>query len=212
MKTIKDYIIKEKLVLKKQKHINNNGYEYVDLGLPSGNLWAEANLGADSCLLPGSAYQWCNDVDITIRKNLKNRNAVEFKTPSKFDFDICQAIMKGDWEMPNAEDFQELIDNCEIVYNDSDYGISFIGPNDEVLYFPCCAVYTLINDKEFVKDEEYEDIMGTYWTRDLYDITDNDNDYVIIFNFSIDENSAEIIEATYTGHEYALQTRAIIRR
>ena len=26
--------------------INNNGYDYVDLGLPSGTLWATMNVGA----------------------------------------------------------------------------------------------------------------------------------------------------------------------
>jgi hypothetical protein len=143
-----------------------------------------------------------------IRKHFYYPELLFILDRSKLSYDVTKLLKNMD--LP--ADFQELIDNCEIVYNDSDYGISFIGPNDEVLYFPCHAVYTLINDKEFVKDEEYEDIMGTYWTRDLYDITDNDNDYVIIFNFSIDENSTEIIEATYTGHEYALQTRAIIRR
>lgn len=28
------------------KDINNNGYDYVDLGLPSGTLWATMNVGA----------------------------------------------------------------------------------------------------------------------------------------------------------------------
>ena len=29
------------------KKINNNGYDYVVLGLPSGTLWATCNVGAD---------------------------------------------------------------------------------------------------------------------------------------------------------------------
>ena len=28
------------------KGINNNGYEYIDLGLPFGTLWAACNVGA----------------------------------------------------------------------------------------------------------------------------------------------------------------------
>ena len=28
------------------KGINNNSYEYVNLGLPSGTLWAKCNVGA----------------------------------------------------------------------------------------------------------------------------------------------------------------------
>lgn len=35
-----------------------NGYGYVDLGLPSGKLWATANVGAGSPLVPGWYFGW----------------------------------------------------------------------------------------------------------------------------------------------------------
>ena len=40
------------------KGINNNGYEYVDLGLPSGTLWAACNVGASKPSDDGQYFQW----------------------------------------------------------------------------------------------------------------------------------------------------------
>lgn len=38
--------------------IDNNDHEYVDLGLPSGNLWAKYNVGASSETEPGLYFAW----------------------------------------------------------------------------------------------------------------------------------------------------------
>lgn len=40
------------------KSINNNGYGYVDLGLPSGTLWATCNIGASKPSESGLYFQW----------------------------------------------------------------------------------------------------------------------------------------------------------
>ena len=40
------------------KGINNNGYDYVDLGLPSGTLWATCNVGAERSSDYGLYFQW----------------------------------------------------------------------------------------------------------------------------------------------------------
>ena len=40
------------------KGINNNGFEYVDLELPSGTLWAAMNVGASKPSDYGLYFQW----------------------------------------------------------------------------------------------------------------------------------------------------------
>ena len=40
------------------KEFNNNGYDYVDLCLPSGTLWATMNVGASKPLESGLYFQW----------------------------------------------------------------------------------------------------------------------------------------------------------
>ena len=40
------------------KEFNNNGFDYVDLGLPSGTLWATCNVGASKPEDFGLYFQW----------------------------------------------------------------------------------------------------------------------------------------------------------
>ena len=40
------------------KNINSNGFDYVDLGLPSGTLWATQNVGASKPSDYGLYFQW----------------------------------------------------------------------------------------------------------------------------------------------------------
>ena len=42
--------------------LNNNGYGYVDLGLPSKTLWATCNIGADKPSDFGLYFQWGDTV------------------------------------------------------------------------------------------------------------------------------------------------------
>ena len=39
---------------------SKNGHEYVDLGLPSGTLWATCNIGADKPEDFGDYFQWAS--------------------------------------------------------------------------------------------------------------------------------------------------------
>lgn len=41
-----------------KKVVKNNGHDFVDLGLPSGTLWATMNLGAASPEETGAYFQW----------------------------------------------------------------------------------------------------------------------------------------------------------
>lgn len=38
--------------------INNNGFDYVDLGLPSGTLWTTMSVGTDNPSDYGLYFQW----------------------------------------------------------------------------------------------------------------------------------------------------------
>ena len=41
-----------------KENFDNNGYSYVDLGLPSGTLWATCNVGASKPSDAGLYFQW----------------------------------------------------------------------------------------------------------------------------------------------------------
>lgn len=84
-----------------------NGYEYVDLDLPSGNLWSKYNLGASGSEEHiGGHYAPFDNQPIY---NYLYR-------PANRGIDPAQYWMGGDWRVPTKEDFEELIENCHFYY------------------------------------------------------------------------------------------------
>jgi len=105
------------------EEINNKGF--VDLGLPSGTLWAKCNLGTEKETDFGLFYQWgdtqgYSDVDehqfnwddykygnydsITKYNNLDNKLILDNEDDPMF------AATNGKFKMPTKEQLQELID------------------------------------------------------------------------------------------------------
>ena len=72
-------------------NVNANGYNFVDLGLPSGTLWATANVGASKPTDCGKHFQFTGE-------------------------DIARANMGGDWHLPTPEQFKELVENTVSIY------------------------------------------------------------------------------------------------
>ena len=121
------------------KKINNNGFEYVDLGLPSGTLWATMNVGANKPSDYGLYFQWGDtngyakdqigresgqkkfEFDYSDYKWYLSGNSynddLSFKkyntkgSKLELEDDAARANMGGDWHMPTPEQIQELLDN-----------------------------------------------------------------------------------------------------
>lgn len=102
-----------------------NGHEYVDLGLPSGTLWAKMNVGAESETDTGlyfawgetegyadastkafswSDYKWTEDEGSTMSKY----SSTDGKTVLNLEDDAANVNMGGDWHMPNRAQCIEL--------------------------------------------------------------------------------------------------------
>lgn len=102
--------------------------EYVDLGLPSGTLWATCNLGASSPEDIGLFFQWGNTKGYSLTEATKlNSSNNECSIEEKYNYDdnltILQSeddaayVLKGnEWRIPTKEQFQELLDNTKITY------------------------------------------------------------------------------------------------
>ena len=101
-----------------------DGYEYVDLGLPSGTLWAKMNVGAESETDNGlyfawgetqgyadastKAFSWSDYKYGTSSSNLTKYNASDNKTHLDLEDDAAAVNMGGDWHMPNRAQCIEL--------------------------------------------------------------------------------------------------------
>ena len=97
-----------------------NGHPFVDLGLPSGLLWATCNVGATSPEQVGLYFAWGETVGYTAEQiargerkfNNTSYKAKGIKTNLTLEQDAAHVHMGGKWRMPTETEFQELIDNC----------------------------------------------------------------------------------------------------
>ena len=109
--------------------VNANGYSYVNLGLPSGTLWATMNVGAKTETDYGNYYMWgsttpntadectwtnapfnngANDYDSNYFNNHKSE-WLDDNNNLKPEFAAAKAIMGGDWRMPTEAELRELL-------------------------------------------------------------------------------------------------------
>ena len=104
------------------------GYEYVDLGLPSGLKWAKCNVGAEKETDYGYYFQWgdivdksnadcswatykhCNGSKTTLTKYNDNSllGTVDNKTTLDPEDDAATQIMGGKWRIPTKDEIYEL--------------------------------------------------------------------------------------------------------
>ena len=115
------------------KEFNNNGYDYVDLGLPSGTLWATCNVGADKPSDYGFYFQWGDTQGYTAAQVGTGEGQKMFALdwsdykwgvgPSftkyttagatlELEDDAAHANMGGSWHMPTLAQIQELINTA----------------------------------------------------------------------------------------------------
>lgn len=141
------------------KEINNNGYEYVNLGLPSGTLWATCNVGASKPSESGLYFAWGETQGYTTDQvgkdkqfnwaNYKWNPSGDGKTFTKYttknatlelEDDAAHANMGGNWHMPSPRQCKELIDNTTSELSNM-YGVGgmkFISKKDKskFIFFP----------------------------------------------------------------------------
>ena len=115
------------------KKINSNGFEYVDLELPSGTLWATMNVGASKPSESGLYFQW-GDTDGYTADQVgtgegKKKFAMDWSdykwgvypnfmkyttTGATLDLedDAAHVNMGGSWHMPTPDQINELINTA----------------------------------------------------------------------------------------------------
>ena len=94
--------------------VESDVFAAVDMGFPSGTLWANMNLGATSLLASGNYYMWgCTDQPEVYKKSVYPTAALnQAKEAQGTEFDVVTTILGWGWYTPTKDQFQELIDNC----------------------------------------------------------------------------------------------------
>ncbi len=141
-------------------------HEWVDLGLPSGTLWATCNIGAnkpedygdhfawgeteskEEDLFDWGTYKWCMGSLYTLTKYCVSSDYgyngfVDNKTELEPEDDAAYVNWGPLWRMPTLEQEQELLSNCtwEWTTRNSVNGYQVTGPNGNSLFLPAAYGY-----------------------------------------------------------------------
>ena len=161
-----------------------NGHEYVDLGLPSGTLWAACNVGADKPeeygdyfawgeTQPKSSYYWstyyyCDGERDRLTKycydSVYGNNGFTDHLTILEAIDDAATVNWGEgWRTPTREEWGELFSNTDKEFsmiNDVE-GWLFTAPNGNNLFLPCA---------DWLSGEvESRTFSGVYWSSSFVD-------------------------------------------
>ncbi len=155
-----------------------NGHEYVDLGLPSGLLWATCNVGANAPEECGDYFAWG---ETTTKAEYTEENSVtcglsisQLQSQGYIDgecnltpqYDAATANWGGNWRMPTKAEQEELLNNCIWTWTTQNgvKGHKITGPNGNSIFLPVNVVIigSTLNDPE--SD-------GIYWSSTAPGIT-----------------------------------------
>lgn len=161
------------------------GYAYVDLGLPSGTLWAAWNVGADNpedygdyfawgettgynsgkTTFDWSTYKYCNGSSYTLTKYCQNarygdNGFTDELTELELSDDAATANWGSGWRMPSDDQWTELRDSCAWtwVQQNGVYGRLVTATNGNSIFLPA-AGYRYNSSFLFAGSK------GLYWSR-----------------------------------------------
>ena len=158
-------------------------HEWVDLGLPSGTLWATCNVGANvpeeygdyfawgetepQELYDWSTYKWCFGDEFSLTKYCHKSDYgyngyTDDKTELDPEDDAAYVNWGPSWRMPTAQQLGELYENCTWTWTQLNCvnGYLVTGPNGNTLFLPAGGGRkggTLKN----------AGIAGSFWSRTL---------------------------------------------
>lgn len=143
----------------------------VDLGLPSGTIWAGWNIGANAPEQCGNYYAWG---ETSSKSTYSMSNYFDTKTYNVEDYGVINATFNyyngqngiysivgtdrdvvkrswgNNWQMPSEEQIRELIEKCTFTYTKyhNAYGFVCTGPNGKSIFLPASGFYEDSNIKE----------------------------------------------------------------
>ena len=171
-------------------------HEFVDLGLPSGTLWATCNVGANSPEEYGdyfawgettpkdvylsSTYKWCKGYTNSLTKYCTNSSFgyngfTDGKTELDLEDDAAYVNLGSSWRTPTKSQQDELRLKCTWTWTTRNgvHGQLVTGTNGNTLFLPAAGSYVTSS----LYDVETE---GGYWSRTVY--PDGSNGAPVYFN------------------------------
>ena len=158
------------------------GHEFVDLGLPSGTLWATCNVGAVKPEDRGEYYAWgetwqkrtYNKDNYRYIKDGNTHKLSKYCTDENYGYkrysdfvttletcdDAATAKWGENWHTPTIEQWEELMAKC--IWTWTSDGFKIVGSNGNSILLPLAG-------KRSDGDPEFVGTRGYYWSSSLYE-------------------------------------------
>ena len=151
------YVVKP-YVIADEHYFYLSDNRWVDLGLPSGILWAAYNVGATSPEEYGGYYAWgtFGKWDDIHEEDIYNEN--RGKDISGTQYDVANIIWGDGARIPTVSEMEELQENCIFTlrnYNNT-RGNKVTGPNGKSIFIPFAGCYE--------DGLEGQGFYGKYWS------------------------------------------------
>lgn len=145
--------VKAKLDVVNSGHGGRTEHEYVDLGLPSGTLWATCNVGADTPEGYGDYFAWGEtrpkkhyNMDTYILFDGDDYTKYKYSgndglSALQQDDDAAKTNWGNDWRMPTREEWDELLKNTtnKWTMQNGVTGLYFTARNGNSLFLPAAG-------------------------------------------------------------------------
>lgn len=144
-----------------------NGFEYVDLGLPSGTKWATCNIGAKAPESSGSYFAWgeisesnfteaeCETCNLSVADLTKHEIIKSLKLTA--DYDAATYNMGIGWQTPTKQQYEELKTNCTWMWQDKPSGYKIVAKNGKSIFLPTTGYMSDGRNLSYANQ-------GFYWT------------------------------------------------
>ena len=188
---------------------NNQKEEKVDLGLPSGLLWATINIGASSPSDAGDYFAWgekemkdnygwetyklCNGTYSSIFKYTQN----DGKTVLDPQEDVETSRLGKGWRIPTKDEMEELVNECKWTWErlNGQLGWKVTGKNGKSIFLPAAGAYSSYRIAGVNE-------LGRYWT------STRDNSNYSAFNLRFKDGRESIVVVDDTRF-YGRPVRAV---
>ena len=176
---------------KKAGYGEENGHEWVDLGLPSGLKWATCNVGAAAPeqtgefyawgeITPKATYGWNNYAWSDEYGNEMTKYTKASEKELELEDDAARQSMGGGWFTPSHEDWDELHDNCTWSWTEQNgvKGFLVTSTSAKTSIFLPAAGHKLYNEYIYNAEDPY----GSYWSSSVYE---NDKHFAYQLYFGV---------------------------
>ncbi len=193
----------------------------VNLGLPSGTLWADRNVGAATPEAYGdyfawgetepkeyydwSTYKWCNGSSSTMTKYCTDSDfgIVDDKMILEPTDDAATINMGAEWRMPTHEEASELRNHCTWTWEGRNgvNGYKVTGPNGNSIFLPAAGYR---NDGDLGYSQLSHAGSGAIYRSSS--LIENVSSYAYAFYFTFDGKGW-----VESGRHYGQPVRAVVR-